>query len=630
MTSYKNIYLKKQLIFIVLVILVVYAKTLFFNFVMLDDDIKIIDNYETISSPINITKAFFTDSYFQKEGLYYRPTLSLSLMFDAAIGGKNPYFYHQTNLLLHIFSCLLLMYFLGNFSKEQNPVEQTDSETFFKNTFNAQLLIVLFFGVNPLLINSVAWIPGRNDILLTIFILLSFWTFIRVIVTKKFIFILLHLIFFLISLFSKETALIFPVVFLLYLVLIKDSKLLTGTNIKLVFLWTAMILFYLCMRNNVVSINQGFESMYGDFIYNLSMIPELIGKFFIPYNFTGIPKYSLMNTIIGLIILSISIIIIILKKDKRKQLIFALLWVIITIIPGLFASRGATNFDYLECRAYLPMVGIVLFIYILIRNHRYSNNYYFKLLSVSIIVIYSIVNILYSSVYSNPLNFYNHAVEKNPNSAFALNNRALILKSLGKTQDAINDFKLAIKIDDKFAEVYFNYGNLANEIGNKHLAMELYNRGLKENPSAYKGYMIRGSLKEEKNDIDGAIIDFEKALEFDSTNFRAYFNIANILFQKGEVKKALNYYNKSIVYNNKYIQAFINRGVCFAHLGQYRKAIKDYNVVEKLDSNNDNLFYLRANSKFLMGDTTGACFDWYKSAELGNNNATRLISQFCR
>jgi len=205
---------------------------------MLDDDIKIIDNYEKISDLKNIPDAFYSDSYFQKEGLYYRPTLTLTLMFDAIIGGKETFGYHLTNLILHIIACLLLYYFLRLFINNRTENKLT------LNTHNLTLFIVALFGVSPLLLNAVAWIPGRNDILLTIFILLSFWFYTKSVETDKFSFTALHFLFFLLALFSKETALVFPLILLLYSILLKRTKLFTKTNITLIIQWTVIILWW--------------------------------------------------------------------------------------------------------------------------------------------------------------------------------------------------------------------------------------------------------------------------------------------------------------------------------------------------------------------------------------------------
>ncbi|MFH1052496.1 MAG: tetratricopeptide repeat protein [bacterium] len=630
MLKNKNTFIKVSFVFVILIIVGIYAKTIFFDFVMLDDDIKIIDNYEKISNPANIKDAFFTDSYLKKEGLYYRPTLTLSLMFDAFVWGKNPSGYHSTNLILHILSCILLISSLRILNNKHINIGQSNVSNSSLTSHNAQLLLIAFFGISPLLINAVAWIPGRNDILMTIFLLLSFLFFCKVIETNKFRFTILHFIFFGLALFSKETAIIFPMILLLYQILINKSKLFSKENINFVIQWIVVILFYLHMRSNVAMPLESLNTLLRNFVYNLPLIPELIGKFFVPINLTGIPAYTLINTIIGTLVLLLMIVIIILNKKDRNYLLFALLWIIFTSLPGMFASRGQTNFDYLECRAYLPMVGMIIFIYTLIKNEKYSGYYYFKLIGIIVVVAYSISNLVLSSTYSNPLDFYNNAVDKNPNSALALNNRALILKSHGEINDAINDLELAIETEPGFAEAYFNLGNLYDETGNIKLALKLYNDGLTANPKAFQGYLVRGNLKLKNSDSVSAKMDFEKVLEYDSTNSTAYFSIASIHFQVGELNKAIEYYNKAIKYNPKYVRAYINRAVTFANLKLFQIALRDYNMAEKLDSNNNNLYYLRANAKFLNGDTTGACLDWYKATELGNREAPRYISQYCR
>jgi tetratricopeptide (TPR) repeat protein len=569
--------------------------------------------------------AFNTDSYFQKQGLYYRPTLTLSLMLDASIGGKEPFIYHLSNLIFHILSCVILIFILNYLSRNQSD-ETNSEESYLKNSF-FNLFTVAFFAVSPLLLNSVAWIPGRNDILLTIFFLLSFFLYIKFYELGKIILRELHLIFFIFALFSKETAIILPIIFLIYSLLIKKNNLFRKVNIATFVCWIIILFFYFDIRSNVVLPLENINTLLNNFIYNLPLIPELLGKFFIPVNLTGIPGYSTFNIISGILILLIMIAMIILRKNNRNYMLFGLLWIIITILPGMFASRGSTNFDYLECRAYLPMVGVVIYMFYLLKSFELS--YTLKTISITVILIYSAVNFFSSSIYANPSNFYDNAVKKNPKSVIAHNNRALILQSKGKIREAIREFEKAIKSDKKFAEVYFNLGSLLDRVGNINQAEILYTVGLKIKKDSPKVYYMRANIKIKQGDTISAINDFYSALKYDSTESRAYFGLASIQFHKGNINNSISLYSKAIKINNKYAQAYFNRAVCYTHLKLFDNAIKDYNTCEKMDSLNHNLYHFRGNIKLMMGDTSAACLDWYKAAKLGNQEVPRLISLYC-
>jgi uncharacterized membrane protein YvlD (DUF360 family) len=122
-------------------------------------------------------------------------------MPDAIIGGPEPFMYHVTNILIHLIASCLVYKLLRTL-------------TYAKDT---SFFVSLIFVVHPALTQAVAWIPGRNDSLMTIFVLASFITFIQYVQSKKVLQYVFCLIFFTCALFTKETALVIPIIFFLYL-----------------------------------------------------------------------------------------------------------------------------------------------------------------------------------------------------------------------------------------------------------------------------------------------------------------------------------------------------------------------------------------------------------------------------
>jgi len=48
-----------------------------------------------------------------------------------------------------------------------------------------------------------------------------------------------------------------------------------------------------------------------------------------------------------------------------------------------------------------------------------------------------------------------------------------------------------------------------------------------------------------------------------------------------------------------------------------------------LKPNDKTVYYNRGVSRLSMKDTTGACEDWKKALDLGNNAASGIIKQYC-
>ena len=141
----------------------VYGKSIFFEYTYADDTQLLVVNQEFLSHISNLPKLFTTEVFLSMSNpnLYYRPLLNVLFMLEFQVSDGSPLFFHIVSLLLHL-GCSLLVY------KLFKQLKLSD--------LNA-LLCALVFCIHPILTSAVTWIPGVNDILVTVFILSSFPAF---------------------------------------------------------------------------------------------------------------------------------------------------------------------------------------------------------------------------------------------------------------------------------------------------------------------------------------------------------------------------------------------------------------------------------------------------------------------
>jgi hypothetical protein len=127
------------------------------------DDTHLIENNPHVHSFAHPGR-FFTHSFFDTGTgasasflVYFRPLLHLSYALDWAIGKGNPAIFHATNLLLAMIAAGLV----------------ADSLMRWTRITHWALLCALVFAWHPTKAESVAWISGRTDLLVTIFMLLA-------------------------------------------------------------------------------------------------------------------------------------------------------------------------------------------------------------------------------------------------------------------------------------------------------------------------------------------------------------------------------------------------------------------------------------------------------------------------
>ena len=314
---YSNLFF---IVVLILIVFIVYGKSINFGCTNLDDKELIYKNIDFISDLKNIPQIFLKDCYFDKDTQYYRPILNISFSVEAFLFKGDLKFYHITNIFLYIFTLFVIFIFLS------------------KLKFNKTILkfLVLCFAVHPVLASIPVWIPARNDTLLTIFFLSSIICFINYLETDKIKYLILHFLFFFLSLFVKETTilLIFIYPLLIYCFNFKISKKQILNNFIFII---PLLIFYFILRNYSVQpirisiyINNIFyyikNILFGIILY--------IEKLFYPTNMP-ILIYNIIPTLQAIIInffILISLIYVYCKKIiDKKSFIFAILFFLITI-----------------------------------------------------------------------------------------------------------------------------------------------------------------------------------------------------------------------------------------------------------------------------------------------------------
>src|SRR5205823_3912121 len=109
------------------------------------------------------------------------------------------------------------------------------------------------FTIHPALTQAVAWIPGRNDVLLAIVVLSSFAYFIKYLQTGKKLFFVLHGLLFFVGLLTKETTIALPLLCFLYYALVMKKKIFSLPTIIYGVVWVLIAFSYFLMRANALS-----------------------------------------------------------------------------------------------------------------------------------------------------------------------------------------------------------------------------------------------------------------------------------------------------------------------------------------------------------------------------------------
>ena len=545
-----NFLVKYSYLLIIIIPFIVFTPSIRNGFVYFDDDILILENQSKIANPDNFLRIFRTDAFFNNSSPYYRPLLNISFMIDAQLGGKTPAYYHFTNILLHIltaFSLLWLLQLMGL-------------------SYNKSLVGSLVFSVHPIMANAVFWIPARNDLLVTFFSLLFFISIIKFLKERKAMAFISTLMLFFLALFSKESAIILPILVLLYCY---QTKQLYPDKHKIILFFAILAIIVGWYLLRIYSIDMRNDDQRG-FAILLKTLPfpfEIIAKFFLPFNYSATPVFSSMFTGLGILLALIILILIIrIAKINTALIAFGAIWFIFFCMPNMYVRlvSASDSYDYLIHRAYLPVVGLLIVLLAILPEPWVEFKRKFNLAVFSLLIIMlSALSFVGGKKYLNPVAFWSTAIEYNPDKAWF---HYFLGRYYFKQGDYIMFEKyqreaLALKVYPRFL---YNMGILFFlEKKQYDTAFSYFNRARSmgfNDPEANANYvkLCVESARQlfEQGKYKKAADRCQLAVDIEPTNSIAIYNMGLYLVYSGDAKRAASLWRRSLLLDPEMKEAY--------------------------------------------------------------------------
>jgi hypothetical protein len=491
---------------------------LFLDFTKLDDSIFIVENASYNADAGNIGVSFQRGLFNPTRDAYYRPLFLVDFIIESRLFGTKPAGYHFTNLLFHILSVILLFLFL-----KKIKIPPVDS-----------FLLSLLFAVHPVLTQAVAWIPGRNDMLLMIFFLSSFILLLKYLEHPRPATILLHSLLFLAALFTKETAIIIPVIiggFSLFHLKCGWRKLIFP-----VISWISAIAIWLLVRSTA-TLSKDWVSpsaMLHEGIGRLGVILQYLGKIFLPVNLTVFPMAEDISLIWGFLALAGVVALLVYSKSYTRPLTFlGLFWFIAFLIPVLIVPKSL-NDQVFEHRLYLPVIGILIMLSQAIPFQGTINPKLKTGIVCTIALIFAAQSFIRIGYFKDPLTFWTHAVNGAPHSAYA---RTLLGTKVEDSTARERLFKEAYQLDPNLKNLNYYLGKVMFDKKQSDSAAVFLKKEVIKNPIP-DAYFLLAQIAFTHNELDSAAVFLEKVIELDPLNPQANHNLVLLYFQKGQVEKS--------------------------------------------------------------------------------------------
>jgi tetratricopeptide (TPR) repeat protein len=606
----------KPYVLIASIAFLAHVQTLTYKFSGHDDDFMIEENTRLKSDYKSPSIAFTTDAWFMDKKIeLYRPLQSLTYMLDYGIGGTKPFMYHLTNLILFLITCCFIFALLVCLKLDRLL-------SFFS---------VILFSVHYLFVHTVAWIPARGDLLLTLFSLLTIISLVKYLESSKPVYMLVHTVSCFLALLSKESAMVLPVLSLITIGMFYRSKLFSRLSILLSIYYAITIFIYLYLRNQAIyraSTTTGIISL----IKNIAIIPETISKFFLPFKLTMMPNFNLALTLSGSLIILVLIFTVIRKKGNFTNLLYyGLIWFVLFSLPAMayrpaFAGYG---YDYLDHRSLLPLIGGIPVLVTLIGNYKLTSSKTFRLLFFTVLIVYGFTGFRFSKNYASPISYLNQAIETNP-TALAYSMRGAQWANLKEKQNALEDFNSSIKIKPDYLKGYSNRGKLFLELERFEEAASDFRTVLETDSLNFEVLTNLATAQMRLGNYREAINCYQSAIRIQPTLTEAYIGLAESKKRTGDYSGAISDLNQALQIEPNNATAYFSRGLILAGTGDFKNSLYDLNRSIDLNPGNDMAIFFRARNKLELKDSVGACTDLQQAASMGNKNAAKLIVKVCK
>ncbi len=626
-----------------------------------DDDRYLADNEHIRELSSENIKTIFSEFYFGN----YHPITTLSYAIEYSLFELDPKPYHVDNLILHLLNIVLVFFFIY----------------LLIGRIDVSSIIAIFFAVHPMHVESVAWISERKDLLYALFYIASLISYFFYLKSYKQIkYLILSLIFFILSLMSKSAAVTLPVILILMDYYMNKKYTLRLALEKIPFFLLSILFGILAMLSqnidDAAQVIANFNFFDRIFLVSYSVMFYIV-KMFAPINLSAIHFYpdkagGSLPIEFYLAPLAILLLIWMIYKAKtfRRELLFGALFFIVTIsivLQLVPIGRAIVSERY----TYIPYLGLFFIVgqfynYTLNGKFSFSSKIksYTTYVMIAYVVLFSLISWNRVALWENGVKLFSDAIEKYPDKYYGYWSRGNSYKNEGDFKAAMADYSQVIKLKPDFYEAYTNRGYIKYLLQNYDEAIADYEKAIEVYPENAEAYNNLGLVYSKMKSYYKAIEKYDKAIELDSSYAVVFYNRGlakhnlsdfkeaikdydlslnvksdqhSVLLSKGlahfamdELEDAENAYSLAIEVKPDFAEAYNYRGVTRARLQNFQDAVNDFSMAISIKADYSEAYFNRGLAQLKTGNANGACYDWRKAVQFGNTQAQALLARYCK
>ncbi len=550
----------------------------------------------------------------------YAPVTDLINAVQYSISGMSPAAFHTGSLLFHLLNILLVFRFIVLLSGRQTIA----------------LIASLFFGIHPIMVESVAWASGSSTLYSTAFFLASLIAYLYYLNKNSKRDLALSIVFFILAMLSKAIAVMLPVVLLL-IHHYKDRKITKKSAVELsvFFVLSIIIGIYSIMARDESGVTDRFSSYsflqrivfasYGFIMYLVKLIVPVNLSAFYPYPVKSnevIPLFYYIFPVLFLLLAGLAIY----SLRSSRKVFFGVAFFAATLftVSQIFPVGGTVMADrYI----YLSSVGIF---YLAGEGFLFLSNrkmWAAMVLTGATSIFFIIKTHERIGVWKSDRTLWDDVIKQYQTIPYAYNNRGLTYVEEKKYNEAISDFSKAVDLKPDYDEAWFNRGLCYVQENRAGEALADFKRSIELKPEDPETYYNCGVLLMNQEKNDEAITYFDKAISLNPDYAEALINRANINQRKGKLEESLLDYNRAVVLEPDNYLPFLNRGMVYSKLQRSIEARADYTKVISLRPDNYQVYNLLGNIFFSEKNYREAITNFSKAISLRSDYADAYFNR---
>lgn len=566
-----------------------YHRSILKGVFLFDDRALILEN--SLIKNFSYLKTIFTTHLYHGSGSYsnfYRPIQSLSYMLDYHFWNLDPFGYHLMNVLIHIFSAVLVYFLIYLISKNRLIALATG----------------LLFCVNTVLSWPVNYVASRADLLSALFFLAGIVLYVlyrenRLNKSGAFLY-LLSIVCFIVAVLSKEAAVILPFVLLLYLYCFPEkSHQERRPAPRLIWVFFLMAGAYIVLRITALNFAEGrlLETttapipLYNRLLTTSKVVMIYLRLLLVPvglhmeWNIEPARSFLQDEAFLScVVLLAIGCFSYFLLRTSRLKF-FAIAWFFIMLLP--YSNIFPLAYFMGEGWLYLPSVGFfalmaIYFFEIAQRSRLWS--IIIGAVFIFMISSYVLLTIRRADVWASPADLYIEVLKYSPDNTKARINLGVLLAQKGLDEEALKKYKKVIDASgEKADEAHSSMGSIYAEKGMYDVALEEFKKAVETAPGDYIAITNIGIIYKKKGDFQEAEKWYKRAINVNPNYDLAYNNLGNIYLETARHDDAISYYKKAIELNPHRAPFYENMGKAYKDKGDYPKAREAFEKALGLD-----------------------------------------------